>query len=560
MQKRAFVIMPIRKMGSDEYQYFRALYDEVLKPTLEIANFSTERADDIQKSGAIGKDIIVRLAEAELVVADLTDLNPNVFYELGVRHVLRGSGTVMIQDELKTNDIPFDLSSYRVIKFRGELNGIGRLRVELSTYAKNLDHEASVRDNPVHGWLPVLPLNSLEAASGTIEGKLREELARAHNTVRQYEKIVGPLSSGGARSSVSPQEIIAMAVRDAEEGNLATDLLDSARSAAQARDHKGFLKVLQRIMERSDIRLDAQEYDSLSGTASGLGLGDIASAILAHGLSLHPQSEELKRSQLSRLAHSSDSNERNQARAELAKTVGIAMSDGQVVPPPQMSREKLALFGIMLDAYDTDGLYDEELKIARAVAEKFPDRTTVCRNMARALGSAGQEEEEIWQWYKKGILAPDAADISATWYGNDLHNAGRHVDALEAYLIGCTLDPNDGANFAHVAYELSHVRYQRIVGKVTGRELPDSADLAHGIRQFVLASFSCRNLDMKALNRCRLAARNAEIDIRDLEEVLVNSFADSDAHEDSRKLSLEERMIMVRNLYDVVKSDVTLRD
>jgi len=125
-KRNAFVVMPIKKAGSPEYEHFRALFDEILKPTLEAAGFSTQRADDVQKTGAITKDIILRLAEADLVVADLTDLNPNVFYELGVRHALRGFGTVMILDELRTTDVPFDLSAYRVIKFGPSGFSMGR--------------------------------------------------------------------------------------------------------------------------------------------------------------------------------------------------------------------------------------------------------------------------------------------------------------------------------------------------------------------------------------------------------------------------------------------------
>jgi hypothetical protein len=72
LNKLAFVIMPIKRPGTEEHQHFRALYDEVLKPTLESAGFVVQRADDIQKAGAISRDIILHLAEAAHVADELS--------------------------------------------------------------------------------------------------------------------------------------------------------------------------------------------------------------------------------------------------------------------------------------------------------------------------------------------------------------------------------------------------------------------------------------------------------------------------------------------------------
>src|SRR5262249_13797312 len=75
----------------------RSRYDDLIReallhadPTLEIM-----RADDVSAPGAITSDILTRLMHAEIVVADITFPNPNVFYELGLRHACR-SGTIII--------------------------------------------------------------------------------------------------------------------------------------------------------------------------------------------------------------------------------------------------------------------------------------------------------------------------------------------------------------------------------------------------------------------------------------------------------------------------------
>src|SRR5690349_18283745 len=105
MPHTAFVIMPIRH--GEEFEHYRAIYADFVRPTLEQAGYIVTRADDIRRTGAITKDIVLRLSEADVVVADLTDLNANVFYELGIRHVLRKSGTIMLCDKLRTPNPPF---------------------------------------------------------------------------------------------------------------------------------------------------------------------------------------------------------------------------------------------------------------------------------------------------------------------------------------------------------------------------------------------------------------------------------------------------------------------
>jgi hypothetical protein len=568
LNKLAFVIMPIKRPGTEEHQHFRALYDEVLKPTLESAGFVVQRADDIQKAGAISRDIILHLAEADLVVADLTDLNPNVYYELGVRHALRGTGTVMVLDELRTTDIPFDLSAYRVIKFKGELFGIGRLRSELLTYANQLDVAVAEtrRDNPVHDWLPVLPINSLEAASGTTEGKLREQLATANDIIRQYEKMAGTLPGQTKSSEKSPLEIIMAARQDAEDGNLASDMIESARLSVDRRDRKGFLSIVQRLVERPSFEIDAQEYALLSSMATHVGTGqDVANAILTLGLTLHPHSIELRTRKLSQLAHSTDGNDRKRAREELARFIGIEITPTEVsVPDEIVDDETLRLLGIMLDTYHTEGLHIEGLRIVEAFSKKFPNSSVVCRNMGRALRRSG-DIQNCWAWYKRAILTPDATDIAAVWYGSSLHNERRNVDALEAFLVGAKLDPNDGTNFAHVADELSYAWVQKVTKNSKGRQIPEGVDIRAELRQFVLAAFSCRSIDADCISQCRTAAERAEIDISDLEHALSNSFSfepstgqQAQTLNSTRRLSLADRVQIVTNLYQRLGSEVTL--
>ena len=116
-QGRAFIVMPFgRKKAPDGGEIdFNRVYEEYLKPAVEAAGLRPHRADAERRGGSIHADMFQELLLAEFVVADLTIDNPNVWYEVGVRHALRASGAVLtygLRDRL-----PFDLAGQRMQRY-----------------------------------------------------------------------------------------------------------------------------------------------------------------------------------------------------------------------------------------------------------------------------------------------------------------------------------------------------------------------------------------------------------------------------------------------------------
>ena len=87
MTPHAFIAMPFgTKPGADNNDiHFNRIYTELLKPALEAAGCEVFRADDEQRAGDIRTDMFEELLVADLVLADLTLNNPNVWYALGAR-------------------------------------------------------------------------------------------------------------------------------------------------------------------------------------------------------------------------------------------------------------------------------------------------------------------------------------------------------------------------------------------------------------------------------------------------------------------------------------------
>ncbi|MFN7979216.1 MAG: hypothetical protein U0P30_13860 [Vicinamibacterales bacterium] len=102
-----FVIMPF---GG----YFDGYYTDVIRPSLERAGVECKRADEIYSTRAILQDIYDAIQSADICLADVTDKNPNVSYELGVAHALRKPTIITTQ---RLEDVPFDYKHLRIVKY-----------------------------------------------------------------------------------------------------------------------------------------------------------------------------------------------------------------------------------------------------------------------------------------------------------------------------------------------------------------------------------------------------------------------------------------------------------
>lgn len=111
--RNCFIICPIGSEGSETRARSDKLLRHVFEPALASKNYVALRADKIPKAGLITSQIINLVVEAPLVIADLTDGNPNVFYELAIRHT---TGKPFVQVVHKGHKIPFDIAGVRTIE------------------------------------------------------------------------------------------------------------------------------------------------------------------------------------------------------------------------------------------------------------------------------------------------------------------------------------------------------------------------------------------------------------------------------------------------------------
>ena len=125
------------------------IFQEVIKPAVEASGYDCRRSTATR--GNLIKAIVQDLDASWVVLADLTDQNPNVFYELGVRHALKDRTILIAQNR---DDIPFDLQSYanHVYHWQTE-DGKNQFFDKIKALLEDVDRDPDRADNPVSDFL-----------------------------------------------------------------------------------------------------------------------------------------------------------------------------------------------------------------------------------------------------------------------------------------------------------------------------------------------------------------------------------------------------------------------
>lgn len=129
-KKKCFVIMPISDHSNYPDGHFTRIYEQIIKPAIEDADYDPIRVDENKISAGILGKIIDNVSESEMAICDLSSRNPNVLYELGLRHAY-GKPVVLICDE-KTERI-FDVAGINTVQYKST-----RLYEEVIEARKNI--------------------------------------------------------------------------------------------------------------------------------------------------------------------------------------------------------------------------------------------------------------------------------------------------------------------------------------------------------------------------------------------------------------------------------------
>lgn len=191
-RKKCFVIMPVSRTNSCTEDEWTGIFEHMIKPAVTGSRlgFECERAKP--RTGAFIKDILEGLNRADVVIADLTDRNPNVCYELGIRHTLK-KRTILIAQNIDA--VPSDLQPYWVITYEKDLTGADKLKRRIREILRKMQKNPEKPDSPVADFLEVkhIEVSSIEKSAtvkklNALISELSRNLDRATPIIKRARK------------------------------------------------------------------------------------------------------------------------------------------------------------------------------------------------------------------------------------------------------------------------------------------------------------------------------------------------------------------------------------
>ncbi|WP_212645487.1 hypothetical protein [Delftia sp. PE138] len=173
-EKNCFIVTPIGGNDSDIRRATDGVISSVIRPLLAAFGYKTQVAHEISKTGSINRQVTRHILNDDLVIANLTGLNPNVMYELGVRHA---TGKPVITISENDTKLPFDVADERTIFYTNDMYGVGELTAQLTKSLQEVD-DSQPHDNPV------TRANQSVVPEGETIG-LKEYIVREFSSIRE---------------------------------------------------------------------------------------------------------------------------------------------------------------------------------------------------------------------------------------------------------------------------------------------------------------------------------------------------------------------------------------
>lgn len=195
--KICFVIMPISDHPDYATGHFKRVYEYIIKPACQKAGYEAIRADDTVKTNDIVSDIIRKIIDSDMAICDMSSRNPNVFYELGLRHAFNLK-TTLIKD--KRTPRAFDISGLRSVEYDESLR-VDEVEKAIAALAGAITETEKMNSEEPNSTIQLLGLSApakkveLKTMSGenaAIMGEIlslrdtMEVLMRSHMRERSY--------------------------------------------------------------------------------------------------------------------------------------------------------------------------------------------------------------------------------------------------------------------------------------------------------------------------------------------------------------------------------------
>lgn len=203
--KDCFIIMPIADAEGYPKGHFKHVYDNIIAPACELAGFNPVRADEVKQTNLIHLDILKQLIEAPIAICDLSNRNPNVLFELGIRQAF-DKPVVLIQ-ESGTPKI-FDIAPLRYLEYCKEMkyHDVLSIQNELKESIK-ATYDADGTQGNVNSIVKLLALNTPAQLPDVEHNRELLSLDVMHAEIREVRNLLQGINPTSSRIRSKSTEI-----------------------------------------------------------------------------------------------------------------------------------------------------------------------------------------------------------------------------------------------------------------------------------------------------------------------------------------------------------------
>jgi tetratricopeptide (TPR) repeat protein len=488
---KCFAIMPygLDDQGKKE---FSLVYRLLIKEAADQCGLTCIRSDLNPQGGYIMTNVLNDLANSDIVVADLTDLNWNVAYELGIRHALRKKGTILICNERHKSKLPFDIQSHAVIFYPEQwLTEMDDIIDKIKNAINNCQNGICQKDSPVHDVFPALPAIVVEQQENAQTEALKQAEAQVATLTEELQSLKERMEAMGLSADEKKEETIDFGSMFKEE--LEKSIYNSDEAVAKLREFlqedkkEEFLEFLGKVLEIGF--LDETDCKVIYRLCRELKVPSITRMFLESVIKFYPESDDLigyLANEYSKNYHTGD-----KALQMVNGIVGVIKKDGQyqLSKSVRLTDGKLAAF---FDVYLHLKKYTDILEVGNLICERYKNNPKVCgitlRNMSNAALRLDMFSEA--RSYLDALLQMDPSNDIVHWLCSQYENALDNYPGAIMEIEHCIrLDRNDTDYYFAMAAYICDDLFARDHDTLEIRKIDSSEAIEYAV-PFLLAALS----------------------------------------------------------------------
>lgn len=486
---KVYVIMPYGGASPEKKKEFDKIFRFLIRTAIESYDHNLEliRQDYTGEGGHVLANVIENLSQGDIVIADISGQNWNVAYELGIRHSLIKSGTVLICND--QTELPFDIRHMNVITYPRD-SWMDEIDEICDRIIKAIQNTVETRrcDSPVHMCFPALP-ESLAGMLSNSNDQEQKRIAELTKRIQELEKDLemyktrladaGLSLDGKSSQATDLAKVFAEAVKHRDLNSDAA--VDHLRELEHEKQYEEFARFLAEVLEHG--YLDESDCRSIYAICRRLGIPEITKRYLETVVEFYPDNEEL----LGFLAdeYSTDYRDRDRAQSMVNDTLGVKRVNGrfELVPKIRTRRMLSSFFNVYLHLKK----YNELIEIGMLLLKDVPSLSAhTLKNISAAARRAQNYDLSYAAICRALKLDPTDDTIHHALFVYYV-NQDDYVKAYEALENAICIDSTDDDYYFMAAGLICDELFARTVsGKVEKIDVRDKERYAF---PFVLQAF-----------------------------------------------------------------------